>query len=244
MNKIIAVTSGKGGTGKSTFSIGLALAFKNEGKRVLMIDMDLGLRCLDLLLEVDERVVFDISDILSGKPFEDAVLSSQKYQGIDLVPASNSDVSLSAEVFGDFVKGVSEIYDVVIIDFPAGANFDLYSRLPLNTTFICVCNPNPISVRDTCSVGKGLRGLNREGLLVVNKYDYYCIKNSVFKTLDDLIDISGFKLLGIIPLSYDLEAAFYGGPFPVKKKEFKSYKRIAKRLLGESIAIPKLKKFR
>ena len=67
MNKIIAVTSGKGGTGKSTFSIGLALAFKGEGKRVLMIDMDTGLRCLDLLLGLEENVVFDISDILSGR---------------------------------------------------------------------------------------------------------------------------------------------------------------------------------
>lgn len=244
MNKIIAVTSGKGGTGKSTFSMGLAIALKDEGKSVLMIDMDLGLRCLDLLLGVDERVVFDISDLLSGKPFKQVKLSSPKYPGIDLVPASSSDVSLSAEAFGDFVKNVSELYDIVIVDFPAGANFDLYSKLPPNTTFVCVCNPNPISVRDTASVGKGLRDLNREGLLVVNKYDYYCLKNSVFKTLDDLIDISGFRLLGIIPLTYELEAAFYGGPFPVKKKEFKSYKRIAKRLLGEAVAIPNLKKFR
>ena len=242
MEKIIAVTSGKGGTGKSTFSIGLAIALRNEGKRVLMIDMDTGLRCLDLLLGVDEKVVFDISDILSGKPFKAVVLSSPKYSGIDLVPASNSDLPLSADLFGDFVSAVSDSYDVVIIDFPAGSDFTLYSKLPASTTFICVCNPNPISVRDTASVGAGLRALNRNGLLVVNKYDYYCIKNSVFKSLDDLIDLSGFRLLGIIPLSYNLDVAFYGGTFPQKGKEFKAYKRIAKRLLGESVPIPKLKR--
>ena len=242
MNKIIAVTSGKGGTGKSTFSIGLALAFRGEGKRVLMIDMDTGLRCLDLLLGVEEKVVFDISDILAGKSFRSTVLSSPKYPGVDLVPASNSDVPLSAEAFGKFVEEVSSLYDVVIVDFPAGSDFTLYSKLPLSTTFVCVCNPNPISVRDTASVGTGLRALGRNGLLVVNKYDYYCIGNSVFKTLDDLIDLSGFRLLGIIPLTYNLDVAFYGGYFPVKKKEFKAYKRIAKRLLGESVPIPKLKK--
>ncbi len=242
MNKIIAVTSGKGGTGKSTFSIGLALALRNEGKKILMIDMDLGLRCLDLLLGVDEKVVFDLSDALSGKSFKSVVLSSQKYPGIDLVPAPNDTTPLSADAFGDFVEKVSKLYDVVIVDFPAGADFTLYGKLPLSTTFICVCNPNPISVRDTASVGSGLRALNRDGLLVVNKYDYYCIKNSVFGSLDDLIDLSGFRLLGIIPLSYNLDVAFYGGYFPVKSKEFKAYKRIAKRLLGESVAIPKLKK--
>ena len=110
MNKIIAVTSGKGGTGKSTFSMGLAIALKDEGKSVLMIDMDLGLRCLDLLLGVDERVVFDISDLLSGKPFKQVKLSSPKYPGIDLVPASSSDVSLAAEAFGDFVQIRRDIF--------------------------------------------------------------------------------------------------------------------------------------
>ncbi|MBO7243566.1 MAG: P-loop NTPase, partial [Alistipes sp.] len=75
-------TSGKGGTGKSTFSVGLALAFKKMGKSVLMIDMDSGLRCLDLLLGVDENVVFDISDALLGKPLEACVLSSTRYPHI------------------------------------------------------------------------------------------------------------------------------------------------------------------
>lgn len=242
MKKIIAITSGKGGTGKSTFSVGLALAFKEKGKRVLMIDMDLGLRCLDLLLGVAENVVFDVSDALTGKPFQSCVLPSPKYPGIDLVPASNENATLSAEAFGQFVAEVSNLYDVVIIDFPAGADFSLYEKLPAATTFICVCNPNPISVRDTAAVGNGLRSLGKDGLLIINKYDYFCIGNSVFKTLDDLIDISGFKLLGIIPLSYKLEIAFYGGAFPQKGKEFKAYKRIAKRLMGESVPVPKLKK--
>ena len=191
---------------------------------------------------VDEKVVFDISDLLAGKSFKSVVLPSPKYPGIDLVPASNESTPLSADAFGDFVNTVSDLYDVVIVDFPAGADFTLYSKLPMSTTFVCVCNPNPISVRDTASVGAGLRSLNREGLLVVNKYDYYCIKNSVFGSLDDLIDLSGFRLLGIIPLSYNLDVAFYGGYFPVRSKEFKAYKRIAKRLLGESVAIPKLKR--
>ena len=242
MKKIIAVTSGKGGTGKSTFSLGLALAFREKGKRVLMIDMDLGLRCLDLLLGVDENVVFDISDALSDKPFQSCVLSSPKYSGIDLVPASSENDTLSAEAFGEFVAKVSEAYDVVIIDFPAGADFSLYEKLPSATTFICVCNPNPISVRDTAAVGNGLRSMGKDGLLIVNKYDYFCIGNSVFKTLDDLIDISGSKLLGILPLSYKLEIAFYGGSFPQRGKEFKAYRRIAKRLMGDPVPIPKLKK--
>lgn len=242
MNKIIATTSGKGGTGKSTFSVGLALAFKKMGKSVLMIDMDSGLRCLDLLLGVDENVVFDISDALLGKPLEACVLSSARYQHIDLIPASNSEEPLSADAFGSFIEKVSESYDVVIIDFPAGTDFELYSRLPFYTEFICVCNPNPVSVRDTATVGNRLRAIGRSGKLVINKYDYYCIGNSVFKTLDDFIDISGLCLLGIVPLSFNLEVAFCDGYFPKKGKDFKAFERIADRILGRSVPIPKLSK--
>ncbi|MBR6743552.1 MAG: AAA family ATPase [Clostridia bacterium] len=242
MNKIIAVTSGKGGTGKSTFSVGLALALKKAEKSVLMIDMDSGLRCLDLLLGVDEQVIFDISDALAGKPLDACVLHSPKYSGVDLIPAAINEFCPSAEDFGNFVEKVSRLYDVVIIDCPSGSDFTLYSMLPRATEFVCVCNPNPVSVRDTATVGSRLRAIGRNGRIIINKYDYYCIGNSVFKTLDDLIDISGLKLLGIIPLSLKLEIAFYGGYFPIKGKEFKAYKRIATRLMGESVPIPKLSK--
>lgn len=242
MNKIIAITSGKGGTGKSTFSIGLALAFKKAKKSVLMIDMDSGLRCLDLLLGVDENVVFDISDALQGKPLDACVLSSPKYSGIDLIPASISDEPLSADAFGSFVEKVSGSYDITIIDFPAGADFALYTKLPRQTEFICVCNPNPVSVRDTATVGNRLRAIGKNGRLIINKYDYYCIGNSVFKTLDDFIDISGLCLLGIVPLSLKLEIAFCGGYFPSKGKEFKAFERVAERIMGNSVPIPKLSK--
>ena len=242
MNKIIAITSGKGGIGKSIFSIGLALAFKKAEKSVLMIDMDSNLRCLDLLLGVDEDVVFDISDALSGKPLDACVLSSPKYSGVDLIPASNSEEAISADDFGNFVEKVSALYDVVIIDFPAGADFTLYNKLPRATEFICVCNPNPVSVRDTAMVGNLLRSIGRDGKLVINKYDYYCIGNSVFKTLDDFIDISGFCLLGIIPLSLKFEIAFCGGYFPEKSKEAKAFDRVCKRIMGENVPIPKLSK--
>ena len=78
MGKVFAVTFGKGGVGKSTVSIGLALAFCAKAKKVLLVDMDEGLRCLDLMLGVDKSTVFDLSDILLGKDIEDAVYNPEK----------------------------------------------------------------------------------------------------------------------------------------------------------------------
>ena len=87
MGQVYAVTSGKGGVGKSTVAVGLASAFVQLGKKVLLVDMDEGLRCLDLMLGVDKSAVFDLSDILMGKEIDDAVYSVDGYNGLYLVPA-------------------------------------------------------------------------------------------------------------------------------------------------------------
>ena len=87
MGKVFGITSGKGGVGKSTVSVGLALAFADLGEKVLLVDMDEGLRCLDLMLNVDKTAVFDLSDVLSGTDLNDAIYPSPLNENISLIPA-------------------------------------------------------------------------------------------------------------------------------------------------------------
>ena len=87
MGKVFGTVSGKGGVGKSTVSVGLGMSFANQGKKVLLVDMDEGLRCLDLLLGVDRIAVFDLADVLKGKEIESAVYKSTLQNGLFLIPA-------------------------------------------------------------------------------------------------------------------------------------------------------------
>ena len=141
MGKIFAVTSGKGGVGKSTVSVGLSLAFSKQNHKVLLVDMDEGLACLDIMLGIEEPCIFNLSDILLGKEISDVVYKSQRNENIHLIPAPETVGTIDAFAFATFVNTVKDLYDIVIFDFPAGVDFSLYTCLPKETLFITVAFP-------------------------------------------------------------------------------------------------------
>ena len=242
MNKIIAVTSGKGGTGKSTFSALLAINAAKKDFSVLLIDMDAGMRCLDMILGVSESELMDLSDVLSGGELESSVLEIPKHSGLYLLPAPQKQNSVDSVKFGQFVESISDKYSLIIIDFPAGSNKTFYEHLPKKTDFVCVCNPDPVSVRDAAVTGFELRSVNRRGKLVINKYNYRFIENTAFKNLDDILDQTGLGLLGILPMSDKLVYAFSTGKFSKRGREVRAIKRIYSRILGKNTPLVKLKK--
>lgn len=244
MVKIIAVTGGKGGTGKSTCSIQLSLALVKLGYKVLLVDMDEGMRCLDMLLGVSEKVLFDLSDAISGKEIEAcAIPVNTQYGGFSLLSAPINKGYISKTEFLEFLSNLATLgFDYVIFDLPAGVDAELYKRFPTDTDFLCVCNPNPVSVRDAANVGRLLGSLSRRGFLIINKFERFYIKNPVFSNLDDIINHSGLTLIGIIPENNALALAFLNGRFITKGRVAKAFIRIAKRLCGKNIPLPKLKK--
>lgn len=242
MGICLATTSGKGGTGKSTVSCGLSLSFAKMGKRVLLVDMDEGLRCLDLLLGVDHKVVFDLSDILNGAPITNGTYTLPQNSLISVIPAPSQIGNIDSSALANFAKTVKSMYDVVIFDFPAGLDFSLYTSIGDDVQFLTVCNPDPVSVRDAAAVCSSLPKVKRDARLIINRFDSQYIKKKIYSNIDDIIDISGFRLLGIVPYSAELMLLSVAHNISKKDRAFKALYRIAKRLNGEELRLPKIKK--
>ena len=242
MGICLATTSGKGGTGKSTVSCGLALCFAKMGKRVLLIDMDEGLRCLDLLLGIDHKVVFDLSDILNGAPISNGTYTLPFNQLISVIPAPTHLGQILPEALTKFADEVKKMYDVVIFDFPAGLDFSLYTAIGDDAQFLSICNPDPVSVRDAAAVCAALPQTKRDARLVINRFDAEYIKKKIYSNIDDIIDISGFRLLGLVPHSTELMLLSVTHNIKKKSNAFKALYRIARRLSGEEVRLPKIKK--
>lgn len=244
VNQVFAVTSGKGGVGKSTVSVGLALSFCKSGKKVLLVDMDEGLRCLDLMLGVDKSAVFDLSDILMGREIEEAAYPIDGVDRLELIPAPLETGRVDLYSFTRFVGSVleSKKYDDIIFDFPAGVDFTLYSALPENSLFLTVAVPDPVSVRDAAAVRERLEKISCKSRLIINCFKYKLTKRGLFKNIDDIIDSSGLKLIGIIPYDRELELLSVKHYRAFNGKSAAAFSRVARRLSGEHILLPKPRK--
>ncbi len=240
MGKIFAVTSGKGGVGKSTVSAGLSLAFSGQGFKTLIVDMDEGLRCLDLMLGVDKEVVLDLSDILQGREISDAVYTVN--ENLSLVPAPQKAGMIDAYLLTNFITSVKDLYDIIIFDFPAGIEFSLYETLPKDTLFLTVAFPDAVTVRDAATVSNLLSQMGLNSRLIINRYDYKFLKRRFYKNLDDIIDEAQLQLIGVLPVSLELQALSHGMPLKKNGNAMKALIRISKRLNGEHILLPKIKK--
>lgn len=243
MNNVFAITSGKGGVGKSTVATCLAAAAERQQKRVLLIDLDEGLRCLDMMLNISESIVLDISDVFSGEEIENAIYSVPDHPFISLLPAPAGKGGIEEEVFGELIRQVACLYDIVIVDFPAGVDMRLYKQMPDTTRFITVTGPDPVSIRDAGVVADRLSEIGKQNnRLIINRFDYSYIKRGVYKSVDDIIDSSRIRLVGIVPTDLTLTLSQAKGHIAKKGGAVKAFGRIMKRLLGEDIPLPKAKK--
>ena len=243
MNNVFAITSGKGGVGKSTVASCLAAATEKLNKKVVLIDLDEGLRCLDIMLGISENILFDISDVLKGEDVFNALYKIPEKENLYLLPAPSKRDMINEDDFGALVRKLADEFDAVFVDFPAGIDMRLYKQLPDSTQFITVTGPDPVSIRDAGFIADSLCNIGKmHNRLIINRFSYSYIKSGIYSGIDDIIDSSCVRLIGIIPNDVNLPLAQAKGRLCKKGKAVKAIDRIIKRLYGEDIPLPKAKK--
>ena len=230
---VIMVASAKGGVGKSTLSVGLGNILSECGKKTLLVDMDIGVRSLDLLLNVAEKTVYNWGDVLLNNcdPAKALIGISEK---LSLLPAP---VSLSADFNVDLMKNLIEVYknnfDYILLDAPAGIETGFMLSLKCAEECIIVSTPDPVSIRAAGNAANLIRQNGVQNLrLVLNRFNK---KQHKFICVDDIIDSVGARFLGIVPESSDIALTAIGEELPYDSKGNMAYLRIAKRLMGENI---------
>ena len=215
MNDVIVVASGKGGTGKSTVCVGVFVALVKQNKRVLLIDCDCGMRGIDLMLDVEEEILFDCSDVICGncKP-RDAVYPSKNLSGLDVMAAPfDTDNEISPSVFKQMVDELKSDYDYVVIDSPAGIGSGFATAAAPADRALIVTNAEPTSLRGAIKIRTRLKSLDINDIrLIINRFDRKQFEeNACYEDLDEVIDVVGVRLIALVPYDGRLSAMFQNG---------------------------------
>lgn len=248
MGAITVITSGKGGVGKSTVTTGLGIALANRGRRVLLIDGDAGLGCLDHMLGVSEQQVFDIADVVSGsvEPVK-AVYSCTLSPNLFLLPAPNrQDDVVSPDIMKQLVSVLARYYDHVLIDSPAGVGGGFSSAVASAQRSLVVSTPDPVCLRNATRARDLLEQLGIvQQRLVVNRFSSHNFRmQGFYPDLDSVIDAAGIRLIAVIPEDPFLAAAAANSaPAPQKSSGAMALGRLAARLEGEQVPLASVQKF-
>ena len=240
MKNILATVSGKGGVGKSTCALGIGIALAKKGHRVLLVDLDCGLRCLDLMADVAEKLMLDLGDVLRGRPLSEAVLKIERCENLYLLSAPADKGVIEGEALAKFLLSTNE-YDYIILDLPAGTDFPYIGAIADITDFLVVTCGDAVSVRDSFVAANYAERFGGNCRLIINKYAKRHLKNKAYGGIDDIIDNSGCRLLGLIPF----DDACVSDPLSIFKgnnKKARAFSRIADRIYGHETPLPKVKR--
>jgi septum site-determining protein MinD len=246
VGEVIVITSGKGGVGKTTTTATLGAALALRGKRVLVIDADIGLRNLDVILGLENRIVFNLVDVAkkSCKPNQ-AIIKSKKSNNLFLLPASQTDdkdVIDEAEVRYVLDQFRREFH-YILVDSPAGIEQGFRNACAGADTAIVVTTPEVSAIRDADRVVGLLSSKGIEPQLIINRIDLDMVKRGDMLSVKDVQDILGVHLLGVVERDESIiVAANCGEPvvYNVKSKAGQAFSRIAARLCGENVPVPSL----
>ncbi|MET3196272.1 septum site-determining protein MinD [Bacillus sp. OAE603] len=247
MGEAIVITSGKGGVGKTTTSANLGTALAMFGKKVCLIDTDIGLRNLDVVMGLENRIVYDLVDVVEGRcKTHQALIKDKRFECLYLLPAAQTSdkTAVTPEQMKVLVDELKKDYDYILIDCPAGIEQGYKNAVAGADKAIVVTTPEISSVRDADRI-IGL--LEQEDIeppkLVINRIRSHMMENGDSLDVDDITSTLAIDLIGIVQDDENvIKATNSGEPVAMNpnSKASIAYRNIARRVLGESVPLQSL----
>ncbi|WP_108662044.1 septum site-determining protein MinD [Acuticoccus kandeliae] len=252
MAKVLVVTSGKGGVGKTTSTAALGAALAKTGANVAIVDFDVGLRNLDLVMGAERRVVFDLINVINGDAkLNQALIRDKRIDTLSLLPASQTrdKDALTEDGVARVITEMREKFDYILCDSPAGIERGATLAMRHADVAIVVTNPEVSSVRDSDRIiglvdSKTMKAENDERMekyLLLTRYDPVRAERGEMLKVDDVLEILSIPLLAVVPESQDvLKASNLGMPVTLgspASNASKAYTDAARRLMGEDVQI-------
>jgi len=252
LSKVIVVTSGKGGVGKTTTSASFATGLAMRGYKTVVIDFDIGLRNLDLIMGCERRVVYDFVNVINQEAsLTQAVIRDKAYENLHILPASQTrdKESFTIKGVGQVINELKDSFEYIICDSPAGIEKGAIMALYFADEALLVTNPEVSSVRDSDRMLGILHAKSKRAIdgiepikehLIINRYIPSRVESGEMLSIKDIQDLLGIDLLGVIPESEMVLQASNAGVPVIREEESNSgqaYRDLVGRFLGEDIPL-------
>lgn len=247
MSEVIVVTSGKGGVGKTTTSANLGAALAIEGRKVALVDADIGLRNLDVVMGLENRIVYDIIDVIEGScRLKQALIKDKRYPSLFLLPAAQTrdKDAINPEQMQKLCESLKEEFDYVIIDCPAGIEQGFKNAISGADRAIVVTTPEISAVRDADRIIGLLEASSlRDPLLILNRVRPDMVKKGDMMAIEDVSEILAIDILGVVPDDESIVVSTNRGEpasADPNSKAGQAYRNITKRILGDEVPFMQL----
>lgn len=246
MSRVTVSASGKGGVGKSTVAVHIGRILAARGKRVLLIDADVGLRSIDMMLGITDAVAYDLGDVLKARCTPAQALCRVPDAG-DLFAVAAPQLCEESGSPGGLRKllhGYARYFDVVLVDCPAGLDEGFRKVADAADDALVVCTPDMLCARDAQLVGEHFRSRGIPARLIINRLRTEPVRRGVLPDIDEIIDAAGLQLIGVIPDDEVLAQANADGTAPREdSRALYCLENIAARYMGEEVPLAPLEKW-
>ena len=242
--RVIVITSGKGGVGKTTTTANIGASLAEKGHKVLLIDTDIGLRNLDVVMGLENRIVYDLIDVIEERcRISQALIKDKRCQNLVLLPAAQirDKNDVNADQMKELISSLKDSFDYILIDCPAGIEQGFKNAIAAANEAIVVTTPEVSATRDADRIIGLLEAAGiKNPRLVINRLRIDMVKDKNMLSVEDILDILAVKLLGVVPDDENVVISTNKGEPLVYKGDSlaaKAFKNIASRIEGVEVPL-------